>query len=234
MLGILYTHRRDASTQSRFSLGAVPASWGCAPAKRTASCWVPLGFSIPKAGSHESLGTRWESLGRRGWEFVMTGDILTKTNKQVIPDSLEILSAVFCLPIDRLSIIFSQSSYRINFWQYNWTEAGGHCLQDQPRKLRTWSEAVNILLVFQCVYSEGLSYGVERVLGHTGTRISVGKISGPDKGWGSALRRAMKERSDFVLRFPPKGGEFDYNNGVFRGVLGRQERDFLNINVPGS
>lgn len=60
------------------------------------------------------------------------------------------------------------------------------------------------------------------------------KISGRDKGWGSALRRAMKKRSDFVLRFPPKGGEFDYNNGVFRGVLGRQERDFLNINVPGS
>lgn len=89
-------------------------------------------------------------------------------------------------------------------------------------------------MVFQCVYSEGLSYGVERVLGHTGTRFSVGKISGQDKGWGSALRRAMKERSDFVLRFPPKGGELDYNNGVFRGVLGRQERDFLNTNVPGS
>lgn len=44
----------------------------------------------------------------------------------------------------------------------------------------------------------------------------------------------MKKRSDFVLRFPQKGGEFDYNNGVFRGVLGRQEKDFLNINVPES
>lgn len=48
------------------------------------------------------------------------------------------------------------------------------------------------------------------------------------------MRRAMKKRSDFVLRFPQKGGEFDYNNRVFRGVLGRQEKDFLNINVPES
>lgn len=48
------------------------------------------------------------------------------------------------------------------------------------------------------------------------------------------MRRAMKKRSDFVLRFPQKGGEYNDNNGVFRGGLGRQERDFLNINVPES
>lgn len=129
----------------------------------------------------------------------MIGDSLIKTNRQFVPDPLEKQSTVlFACWLKHHNI--SPSSYRINFWQHNWTEAGEHCLPDQPRKLGTWLEAVNILLIFQCVYSEVLSYRVERVLGHTGTKFSVGKISGWDKVRGSALRRALKKRSDFVVR----------------------------------
>lgn len=39
--------------------------------------------------------------------------------------------------------------------------AGVYCLQDQPRKLGAWSEAVNILLVFPFVYSEVHSQGLK-------------------------------------------------------------------------
>ena len=39
--------------------------------------------------------------------------------------------------------------------------AGVYCLQDQPRKLGAWSEAVNILLVFPFVCSEVFSQGLK-------------------------------------------------------------------------
>lgn len=107
---------------------------------------------------------------------------------------------MFCLPIDWLSIIFSQSWSHINFWQYNWRLMQEHIVYSPAEEIGSSLSGCKYPLgMSTCLLWSALS-GAERVLGHTGTRFAVGKISSWDKGWGPPWDVPWKKRSDLAIK----------------------------------
>lgn len=121
---------KDTSIQNCFNMSFMSLHSG---AEWAEACWGEIFPLTP--GKHKLLGATGLSLLQSQvplcpWEIDqevsakeaqnLWWQISVKANKHLAQDPLKKWQTMFCLPIDWLSIIFSQSWSCINFWQYNW------------------------------------------------------------------------------------------------------------------